>query len=156
MNDRGQTTQDYAVGISILLLTVVGVFIFVPTVFQVSETPVDRNEHTQAQELADSVIEEYRVGGTTNTLAYQRLSEVTGEQELPGALKDDAGVWLRNANVTIVEQRRVGDVYDDPTFTAGSWVYDDEPTATVTRIVQFEDGDRCGSDGTCRLIVRVW
>lgn len=155
MDDRGQTTQDYAVGISILLLTLVGVFIFVPAVFQPIEEPVERNSHTQAQELADSIIEEYSVGGTQNTLDHQRLSMLTGTQDLPSELRDDAGLWTRSANVTVVDQRQQRGIYNDPTFTTGSWLYGDQATATVTRIVRFQNESRCG-DGTCRMIVRVW
>lgn len=163
MNHRGQTTQDFAIGVSILVLTLAGVFAFMPAVFDSSTDSVERQEHTKATALAETILEEYTIGGTTNTLEYDRLrtyfgiSSGSSPSDVPDAMRGAAGIRYRNANVTITrgDTDDDGDVYDDAVLTTGADVYISvQSTATVTRIVRFEDDSRC--DPSCRLIVRVW
>lgn len=149
---RGQTTQDYLIGVSVLLLTVMGVFLFVPTIFELPGDSVERNAHTQATALSDRVLTAYRVGGTTNTLRYHRLAtDVRGQ--LPQRLLAAAGIQRRNANITV---RATADSSAATTIAGGATVYRRTTTATVTRPVRFANETRCGTDGICQLIVRVW
>lgn len=154
--DRGQTNQDFVVGISIFLLTVAGVVAFVPVVFQPFEDSTETSAHTQAEELATTIIKEQRIGGTSNTLDYHALSAaLTPSEDLPPDLRAAAGLRYNNANVTITDGEITANIYDDPVFKTGSDVFlRSQPTATVTRVVRFDNESRC--QGTCRLVVRVW
>jgi hypothetical protein len=157
MADRAQTNQDFVVGISIFLLTVAGVIAFVPVVFQPFEDPTQASEYTQANELADTILEEKRIGGTANTLDYHELeSYLAPSSDISAELRADAGITLHNANVTITDGKITsGTIYDDPVLKTGSDVFlSTQSTATVTRIVRFDNETRC--TGTCRLVVRVW
>lgn len=152
MDERGQTAQDYVIGITVLLLTLSGVFLFVPSVFGITEDPVERNAHTQADELAAQLMAEYSAGGTANTLSYFRLDRGLDGQRVPQELQRAAGIQRNRVNIRITED---ADSSGSPIIESGEPVPAGEPTATVTRFVRLSD-NRCGSDGVCQIIVRVW
>lgn len=150
--ERGQTAQDYVVGITVLLLTLSGVFAFVPTVFGITEDPVERNAHTQADELASQLVSEYRVGETETTLSAARLEREVDGGPVPADLQTAAGIQRNRVNVRITADATAAAT---PLVESGESVPETEPTATVSRFVRLS-GDRCGSDGVCQLVVRVW
>lgn len=156
IDERGQTTQDYIVGISIMLLTIAGVFTFVPAVFDTSEDPVQRNAYTQADAVADELISEHNVGGASSTLVYDRLNGSGGlAAGTIAELRSAAGIQRNNLNVTITENAKT-DIGAPTLIQDGDRVSSDQPTGTAVRFVQFGNESRCGSDGVCQLIVRVW
>jgi len=68
--DRGQTTQDYLFGVTILLLTVTFVFGYVPNVFDAYEADVDGIDNAQADRAAEYLLENYSVEGRSNMLRF--------------------------------------------------------------------------------------
>jgi len=150
MNDRGQTAQDYVIGISILLLTLTGVFAFVPSVFGVAEEPVERNDQTQAAKLSDVVLAEYGANGTATTLDYDRLSAEVDGNDVPSTLLNESGIRRLQANITVRNKST-----DPVIIQSGPRVETNDPTATVVRFVRFENTTRC-NEGICQMVVRVW
>lgn len=148
MNDRGQTAQDFLIGVSVLLLTLFGVFGMIPHLYEPFADPVDAEEETMADSLADQLVSEHRVNGASNTLDYAALEATV---TTPSALRTQAtaaGVLDRKVvNVTLLNgsQRKWsgGNVYYANTSIG----------ATAVRVVRFE-ADECSP--VCRLVVRVW
>jgi len=65
---RGQTTQDFAVGISVFLLTIAFVFAFIPTIFTPFDTDVGGSDTSNADRVASTFIENHSVEGKLGTL----------------------------------------------------------------------------------------
>jgi hypothetical protein len=95
--DRGQTTQDYLVGVSVLLLTVTFVFGYTPTVFDSYENPVDGVDRTQADRAAEYLVSNYSVENQSNVLRFDADID-----SLPGNSSDavDRGIHEMLANET--------------------------------------------------------
>ncbi|MHB9285712.1 hypothetical protein ACKVMT_01570 [Halobacteriales archaeon Cl-PHB] len=149
MTERGQTAQDFLIGVSVLLLTLFGVFGLVPQFYEPFADPVDASEETMADSLAERLVSEHRVTGTTNTLNHSQLqANVTSTTALRRQARA-AGVLDRKVvNVTLL---------DGPTreWTGGPTYHQNTSIgATAVRVVRFDNASRCSP--TCRLVVRVW
>jgi hypothetical protein len=169
MEQRGQTTQDYVVGISIVLLTVTGVFAFVPAVFETTEDPVERNAYTQAEALGDQLVETHTADGTGRQVSFGQLNQTlttldrrvesgAGSPLLASAgIRQDDGE-IRRVNVTVtpsvLNDTRPVVAAGDPYVRAGTNTTN--RAATVTRFVHLGNESRCGDSGLCQLTVRVW
>lgn len=156
--DRAQTTQDFAVGISVFLLTLSLTFAYVPSLF----TPFDGRAETSASAQADRAASD--VLSHTSLTGYSTRLNATATNEFlrDNAAGDDLRATLAlpsrvRANVTLehVDGGTVDDacsVYADITANcavAAGDTYRDEPAGVMSRIVSL-DGDRY------RLVVRVW
>lgn len=145
MDRRGQTPADYLIGISLLLVTIVGVFAFVPTVFEPFEQPTNPDERAMADRISEDLIRNHTMLGKERTLDLDSLNATfsTGVAEV----RDAAGVpgW-KQFNVTLWdgEQRLNG---------GGDTWQGDAAGGTSTRTITSYQA-AC-TDG-CRLVVRVW
>lgn len=139
---RGQTTQDYAIGIGLFLLVVVFVLTFVPSVlapFGGVDEPV---RTAQAERLATALVEDASVDGERLHLDGETLESLLDDDPtdfgLPGHVR---------YNVTVQP-------FDEDTFAyTGGSEYDGQDIGTWTRVVTTTD-DACAEG--CRLVVRVW
>lgn len=155
---RGQTTQDYLTGVSVLLLVLVAVFTFVPGVFTPFEEPVETAQRSQADALATEILATASAPGAETTLDESELSEPNGESVFDDAdryeaLERRAGIPARaQTNVTLLAP----DDWDQAAAASADDTYDsDSQTAAQrVRVVTFERDDTC--DPACRLVVRVW
>lgn len=143
---RGQTPADYLVGISLLLVTIIGVFAFVPTIFQPFEQPANPDDSAMADEVADDLVRNHTMLGEERTLDLDELNETFGS----GLQASDLGgvpEW-KQVNVTLWSgDRRVTDANgDDP------WQGDTAGGTTIRTVTSYQGA--C-ADG-CRLVVRVW
>lgn len=142
--DRGQTTQDFAVGIGLFLLVIVFVVTFLPSVLAPFGGIDDTERTSQAERVAIEVVED------TSTDPFQRTLDRDDLDEVLGSLDDPTNFGLaehRSVNITLEsldgEQVKEG----------GGAHYSGESAGTWTRIVTTTDGD-CVEG--CRLIIRVW
>jgi len=174
--DRGQTTQDFAVGISVFLLTVTFTFAFVPSTVTPFGSPVTDAIPAKSDRVASTVVDRYAVEDGSRTLNRTKLTDsdltdpdsegavnATASNEISGddlrelfGLRDTAQV-----NVTI--QTRSGDIveadYDPSDSTTEPMVGGDnypgnQAAASTTRIVRLPGVDGCRTG--CLLVVRVW
>ena len=167
MNSRGQTTQDFAVGVSVLLLTIIGAFVFSQggalSVYQGTSPGVDQ---PQADRIATYIVENYSATDQPNNLTYGTgsagdLQNIDIEQ-----LKLQAGVSVSSdrradpiVNVSIVGDEALEDGSRRPARDAGSAIAwgptrQSEPV-TSTRVVQLT-GEPDSCNPICWLVVRVW
>lgn len=156
LRERGQTTQDFAVGISIFLLAITFVFAFLPSVVTPFHSSVGGAETAQADRVADLIVHNTSTG-TGNEIDFTG-SDYAGEEDLSKHLglrasSDDDTVFDHvNVSVEYLGNGTVIGATDD--WTAGDR-YDDQSAASSARIVTVENGGG-NCDPACRLVVRVW
>lgn len=157
MTGRGQTQQDYLIGISLLILTMIGVFALVPGIFQPFEDPVGESEQDTAERLADTLIANTSVDGSETVLSWSDHRSGWGlesavESPRLDRLLERSGIENRLVNVTVRdgEDRILG----SSGAAASSYNASEEAAATTVRVIRFGDAGSCTQ--SCRLVVRVW
>ena len=180
MGTRGQTTQDFAIGTSVLLVTIIGVFFFLQTGgLSVYEGTAPGVKQPQADRIASYLVENYSTEESRNELRYdspggtdvvgginEELAddEGTGPNENLLNLTETAGADVDTdrrtdpiINVSIVDggTLREGDrTAATDGGTALHWgEYRRQDSVTATRVVRLTEYD---CDRTCWLVVRVW
>ncbi|WP_435335690.1 DUF7287 family protein [Haloarchaeobius sp. TZWWS8] len=149
---RGQTTQDFAVGISIFLLAVGFTFGFFPSLLTPFGSPLGDDITAKSDRVAATLIEEHHVDGEPRRLDYAQLNAFLADNDTASELRDHFGL-RSSANVNVTLQ----DVQSNGTRTqllsAGDVYADQTPAASTTRVVVVTGG-QCTVE--CLVIVRVW
>ncbi|PSQ27581.1 hypothetical protein BRD09_08235 [Halobacteriales archaeon SW_10_68_16] len=156
MDDRGQTLQDYLLGILLVLLTIASVFAFFPEIFVPFGDPGDPGNQEMADELADEVVAVNATFGREGTVDTAGLNRTLRDPDGFGRLVNRSGIpdW-KGVNVTVRDGDRV--VFASETATVGS-VYRENssgPAATRARTIRGVNESMACADG-CRVVVRVW
>jgi hypothetical protein len=144
---RGQTPVDYLVGISLLLVTILGTFALVPTIFDPFEPAVSPDKQSISDRLAEDLVTNHTYTGEERTLNRAEL-EASLDNDLP-ALRADAGI-RKSERVNVTIQNGTG----TQLYTAGD-PFVDGAGGDATSVRTFATRDKACADG-CRLIVRVW
>lgn len=150
--DRGQTVQDFAIGMSIFLLVVAFVFAFVPTILAPHDAGVGGSEAAQADRVATAIGGTLSEEGTPNTVDGGDLDDYFDDLDAldDDELREEFGLPLTaRTNVTVANVSD-GEVRHE----AGQTHRADRATTTATRIVRTTDDEGC--DPACRITVRVW
>ncbi|AGB15910.1 hypothetical protein Halru_1296 [Halovivax ruber XH-70] len=151
--DRGQTVQDFAVGIGIFLLAIAFVFSFVPSIITPFED-AGGAETAQADRIAATIVENASTG-TTNELdltAFNSTYKDKTSEELSDALGlriTDSNTAITHVNITLTD---IDSDNPESDITGGD-PYDDQIGSSATRIVTT-DQSKC--ETACKLTVRVW
>lgn len=174
MDSRAQTPQDFAVGVSVLLVTVIGVLAFVQgSAVGVYVSPDVQRNQPIADRAATYLVENYSVDGTRNHVRYNASGGInesldSDTAELDG-LKEQAGLVVATerrvnprVNVTVLNAStlesgtRVPAVDDHSERLAwGPDSADRSNIATTARVVKLTNATgQC--DPVCWLVVRVW
>jgi hypothetical protein len=178
ISERGQTTQDYLVGVSLLLLTTTFVFGYMPNVFDSYENPVDGVDRAQADRAAEYLVENYSIEGRSNELRYDAPSGRGVHEMLANETSRNGFIHFRreaglntltdrrakpNVNVILVNTSELKTEPDPSAIVDGSKVfsYGDEPDADTefaseTRVVRLDNDTANYCRPTCWLVVRVW
>ncbi|WP_435345688.1 DUF7287 family protein [Haloarchaeobius sp. HRN-SO-5] len=157
---RGQTTQDFAVGISIFLLTVGFTFGFLPSLLSPFGSPLGDDITAKSDRVAETIIDDHLVEGELRTLDDTELDNFLTNNPTDADLRAYFGLRASaDVNVTVMN------VHDDGTRTvlvgpasgdemsAGDEYGSQTSAASTTRVVVVESG-QC--DVECLLVVRVW
>jgi len=163
MDERGQTTQDFAIGVSVLLVTIIGAFVFTQGgALSVYEGTSPGVQQPQADRIASYIVQNYSDDDQRNTLDYTSIDgNLSGDLS---DLKQRAGVNVASdrrtnpiVNVSIVDGETLRDGQltptDDPGIRLAWGQYRRSESASASRVVQLEGG---GCDPVCWLVVRVW
>lgn len=176
MGVRGQTTQDFAIGTSVMLITIIGVFFFLQTGgLAVYEGTAPGVRQPQADRISSYLVENYSTEAGRNVLRYggpdgidEQLWDDEGTAQGPlDGLINNAGVDVSTdrrtdptINVSIVNgstlrtgQRTAAENSSDVPLHWGEYRRADP--ATSTRVIQLA-GDDYDCDPVCWLVVRVW
>lgn len=162
-DDRGQTTIDFVVGISIFLLVVAFVVLFVPGIFD----PFDGTSRTQAADRFAATLTNDALGDPATPAALNATCTRSFFEQMNGTdtaadcgfdptadtVASALGTDRFEVNVTVFDGAAVAELADreEPSvqLRAGPSVPDNEAVATTRRVVVL-DGR------TLQLAVRVW
>ena len=163
---RGQTTQDFAVGIGIFLIAIASVFSTVPSLLTPYDSTVGAAERNQADRLADALVENLTESTDGTELESETFVERYVEDETDEnltktlQLRESAdGSAFDRVNVTLQDfDGEPITTTDGESLTAGATHRDGQPSMSAARIVTLNGdvdvGEDC--DPACRLVVRVW
>jgi hypothetical protein len=147
---RGQTIQDFAVGVGLFLVVVATAITLLPPVLAPFDAPITSDQGATAERLGDEVTRGLTINGSDNRLDPPATTDFFSPHVPP---TDAADLRARyglgpgtNVNVTL---RTVTGL---PNLAVGDR-YRDRAVAAEMRIVT-DGGDRCRP--TCRIVVRVW
>jgi len=173
MDSKAQTPQDFAVGVSVLLVTVIGVLAFVQgSAVGVYESPDVQRNQPIADRAGTYLVENYSVAGTRNHVRYKTSSGINAslneDTELDD-LKENAGLIVATerranprVNVTVVnastlEAGRQSPAVDDHgrTLSWGPDAASRDNVASTSRVVKLTNASGM-CDPVCWLVVRVW
>jgi hypothetical protein len=147
--DRGQTAQDFAVGIGLFLLAVAFVFAFVPQVVSPYDVGIGASESAQADRAATMIVGNLSVEDRPNELDQTRSTNYFSSADVE-SLRDRTGLpFSSRINVTVrnVESGAMQ-------WSGGATYRDGQEAASATRIVRTNDPNTC--EPACELVVRVW
>ncbi|MFC4437287.1 MULTISPECIES: DUF7287 family protein [Natrialbaceae] len=163
--DRGQTTQDFAVGIGVFLLSIAFVFSYIPSLTTPFDSPVGGAETAQADRIADRLVYELSAGDQNEIDGGEFVDPyMADEDELidlglranGDAVFDHVSVRLETLDGEVLEEE------DEGSLVTGTATYDDQSAASSARIVTFADSDEFElvtefqDEPAYRLVVRVW
>jgi len=179
MENRGQTTQDYILGVSIMLVTTLFIFGYLPGLYESYQSPITSVEQSQADRGAEYLVENYSVEGNETRLKFDEdggIERVLARPAGMAAFRDGASlntstdtIAVPNVNVVLVGNESINESgpldpiqhdYDgdgsNESLEYGDSVNNDTPTASTTRIVTLNETSYNYCDPTCWLVVRVW
>lgn len=151
--DRGQTINDYLLGMILLLLSIALVFGYFPGIFQPFETEVSNEEEAMATNLAAELVDNSTVGESQQTVNLTVLDQTMADFDEDS---EPAGIpeWLQwNATVLDSEGEVIEHEHNNEKIQNGS-VWRDDLAGSTVRFVSAVDNDDCGEG--CRILVRVW
>ncbi|WP_323676724.1 hypothetical protein [Halorubellus sp. PRR65] len=155
--DRGQTTQDFAIGISVFLLTVTFTFAFVPSTVTPFGSPVTDAIPAKSDRVASTVVDTTTVDDRSRTLENSSLDaivDMNGDE-----LREEFGL-RSTAQVNVTVQSRSGAIVEadlgsgSKPLVAGDDYPRNQAAASTTRVIRIEGVPGCKTG--CLLVVRVW
>jgi len=144
---RGQTLQDFALGIGIFIVAFIFVLLLFPDLLTPFQSDASGSERAQAKQVSSELLSNYTTGGGQN-LSVRAISPIFGPGVNDASLRDRFGLDV-TANVNITIRTLDG---EQTVFATENKPINRE-FATSTRLVTLPDS-RC--DPACRLVVRVW
>ena len=155
LRDRGQTTQDFIVGIGVFILAVAFVFSFLPTMLTPFDSSTSGGETAQADRVADRLVHNLS-DGTANEINGNQLENYDDDHNVSKALglrTNQDGDPIERVNVSLQP------LNERATVKGFGPEYDNQSAASSARIVSVESGsieddDEC--EPACRLVVRIW
>ncbi|QSG06539.1 DUF7287 family protein [Halapricum desulfuricans] len=143
-DERGQTLQDFAVGIGVFLVVFIFVLSLFPGLLSPFQSATGGSERAQAEQVTTQMVENLSEGSDLHHLNETRLWRVLDQSE--SDLRDRYGL-PRTTNINITVETLSG----EKTINGTDNSFYDREVATSARIVTVE-----GCSPACRLVVRVW
>lgn len=151
--DRGQTLQDYVIGISIFVLVAFLALGFFPGLLQDFQSGSVGDHEAQADRIGRQIVTNNSIAGTDNRLNATAIEVMMDQSE--DDLRQRFGV-NDTVNLNITVESLDGDYYVNDTRTLASQPnYYGRSAGTSARIVTLSD-DGYGCSPACRLVVRAW
>lgn len=165
--DRGQTTQDFAIGIGVFVLAIAFVFSFVPSIITPFSSSVGSGDAAQADRIAATAVDNLSTDpdrpnhldwdtfdATYNDTSSEDLVDVLG-------LRATGEGPIDRVSISIETLNQSEDVGDRTVATGGSTYDRGRAAASASRLVTIDLDGVAGADPedctpACRLVVRVW
>lgn len=160
-HNRGQTTQDFVMGIGVFLITLTFVFGFFPQLMSPYDAGAGAEEASLASRSASTVLSEIETVGAKNdvnsTKAAEYFDHNLSEQFVHANLTLPDAVSV-NVTIRTLDRSRILEV-EDASGTivplAGGDDYDNQSAVALTRVITMEN-DSGACKPACRIVVLVW
>ncbi len=146
--NRGQTTQDFAIGIGIFLLAVAFAFATVPALVGPDGVSSDSDAYAQTERITMAIVDDLETGNNPNELDGERLENEYEPDAFPErvGLRTTDGVALESVTISLETLDRETEL-----LTRGNGDADDHSAVTVERLVSVDGISEC--ETACRLAV---
>ena len=146
--DRGQTTQDFAVGVGVFLLTVAFVLAYVPTALPQPASDPTASREAQADRVADEIVDNLSVAGTGTRLDATRTERFFEYNDDAATIRENFSLPATTRTNVTLEHLNGTNVSTGEDVYAGA-EHRNQTAASASRLVVY--------NGTqYRLLVRVW
>lgn len=146
--NRGQTTQDFAIGIALFFIALLFVLTFIPSVLAPFGEVDHRERAAQAERASLGIISATAVDDERIHLDEEALADFLASESLAADLDLPPGTAV---NVTVTP------LGESESIEQGGASYEDVEAGVWTRIVTIESSENDGPcTPGCRLVVRVW
>jgi hypothetical protein len=158
-DSRGQTLQDFTLGVTLFIVTVTFVLGIFPGYLSPFTTGVTGAERAQADQVARSMLLNLSTADGGNTVNATRLHTVLNQsqEQLRGqfGLPKTAGVNITVVSLNGTKMVRLDRSGDSLATVQGR---NNQTAGTVARVVSFRNNTkyrpRCNPG--CRLVIKVW
>ena len=149
---RGQTLQDYTIGISLFLITVAAVLAGLLGFTSPLTAGVSAEDISQSERVSTAMVGNHSTGRQPNELNASQLSTTMNQpvEQLRTRWGIERTTSLNVSLVTLNGTRIVDRGGNELAVGASAT---NRSTATASRIVTLDDGT---CDPSCRLVVRTW
>jgi hypothetical protein len=160
-SERGQTSQDYALGISFFLLTLTFVIGYFPSLLAPYDAGAGAAESATGNRVSEAVISELESGRAPNDLNATKAAEYFERNLSRSHFRENLSVRTDafvNISVRTLDRSAVVEVFNasgTPTKLLGGSPYNNQSAVTVSRIVTMRNAPATCRPA-CRIIVRVW
>ena len=153
MDDRGQTLQDFALGISLFLVTVTFVFGLFPSYLAPFTEGPGSGDQLRSERVGEAIILNHSVPGQPNVLNATQLNRTLSKNQTE--LRSRYGLSaVADVNVTVRELNDGRVVGHGPGTLSTAERAGRQPAAASGRIVKLTNESVCRP--SCRLVVKVW
>lgn len=147
-SDRGQTLQDFVLGIGIFIVAFMFVLSLFPGLLTPFQSTAGGSERAQAEQVSTRILSNMSAGPQPNHLDGTRVNSIIAPSTTQSDLRKRFGLAsTTQLNVTVESLNGTEKLYRTSNSARNHEV------ATSARIVTLEDA-RCRP--ACRLVVRVW
>lgn len=148
---RGQTTQDFAIGVGVFLLAVAFAFTTVPAITGTDAGPNERSTDARTERIATAIVDDLATDENPTELDGDRLQDEYADDEIQTrfGLRTADSVALETVRITLETIDRETEL-----VTRGGGSASDRPADSVERLVSVNDIEDCQI--ACRLVVEVW
>lgn len=155
--ERGQTIQDYAIGISVFVLTVAAAVTLFPSLVTTFGSGPSGELTATADRVSESIVQNQSAPGRATELDPSELAELSAlnESELGERFALRQTTQLNVTLQTSDGSAFVTDAGGDP-VTVGESYNRASGGAEDVRIVTLANDSYIGCATGCRLVVRVW
>lgn len=149
-DERGQTFQDYTLGVSLFVVSVAIILAFIPSILAPFNAPIDDGVSTRADRSAERLTYSLSADGQPNVLNPVETKEFFRDRSDERSVRAYLGLdETSNVNVTIHDPATDAVESIDAVRLAAGEPYPDRPMAASSRVVTIEDEPY-------RLTVRIW
>jgi hypothetical protein len=152
---RGQTLEDFLIGVSLFLVTLTFVFGLYPGLLEPFSSGVSNAEKSQANRMSRSMVLNLSDGTDRNRLNSTELQKVLDKSE--SELRERYGLpETASINVTVRKLDGQQIVTYSGTTLAGARDATNQSAATAARVITLTDDDDGVCEPGCRLVVKIW
>lgn len=150
---RGQTLQDFALGVTLFVLTCTFVFGLFPGYLAPFTAGADGSDQMRTERVSQQLVLNHSTPGDENVLNVTKLHRTLSLSQ--SNLRERYGLArVASINITVMDSNNQSIVVENGTRLATSQDSRNQPAASTARTVRLSNQSLCRPG--CRLVVKVW